>query len=402
MTGLLVSATAGVLEAAMAQVERPSAWPDPASGFAYALLRTTQMPLPAAFGGPLRSTNPQRLRRTPELAAFGYVMARADSKTQIEWAQAFDRLMGRDIFPSDRNSFVYSPLELIGVALGVAACVAATDVQRAWLVSTIQRGFAERQFVELIAQVTAACAVNAVAPGRSNAATSSIHSVSSLQTGELAFLAALALLFPDRAAVDVDAAEREIVSRILTAAVPINDTSEAAALLVLLKRAVDREALSVSAGTDPVGKVVALCRRFQLFVDRLQARQRKREPYIVADEYDVQDMLHAILKLHFEDVRPEEWTPSYASSSSRVDFLLPRERTIVEAKMTRSGLGQKQVANELIIDITRYSKAALVDNLVCLIYDPDRRCGNPSALENDLAQIQGRLRVAAVVCPRGT
>ena len=64
------------------------------------------------------------------------------------------------------------------------------------------------------------------------------------------------------------------------------------------------------------------------------------------DEYDVQDLMHAILRLHFDDVRPEEWTPSYAGKSSRIDFLLPGERTIIEVKMTRHGLGQKEVADE--------------------------------------------------------
>jgi hypothetical protein len=122
----------------------------------------------------------------------------------------------------------------------------------------------------------------------------------------------------------------------------------------------------------------------------------------VSDEYDVQDLLHAILKLHFDDVRPEEWTPSYAGNASRIDFLLPRERTIIEVKMTRQNLGQKEVANELIVDVARYAKSPNVDNLVCLIYDPIRRCTNPAALEDDLANSEGRLRVLAVVCPRGT
>jgi hypothetical protein len=122
----------------------------------------------------------------------------------------------------------------------------------------------------------------------------------------------------------------------------------------------------------------------------------------VNDEYDVQDLMHAILRLHFDDVRPEEWTPSYAGKSSRIDFLLPHERMIVEVKMTRRGLGQKEVADELIIDAARYAKAPNVDSLVCFIYDPERRCPNPAALENDLMQNAGPLRVVAVVCPRGT
>jgi len=80
---------------------------------------------------------------------------------------------------------------------------------------------------------------------------------------------------------------------------------------------------------------------------------------------------------------------------------LPRERIVVEAKMTRDGLAQKQVANELIIDAARYSKMDSVDTLICLVYDPERRCPNPTALENDVAASGARLKVRAVVCPHG-
>jgi hypothetical protein len=70
--------------------------------------------------------------------------------------------------------------------------------------------------------------------------------------------------------------------------------------------------------------------------------------------------------------------------------------------MTRPNLGQKEVVDELIIDAARYAKMAHVENLVCFVYDPSRRCSNPNALEDDLGQSCGRLRVTAVVCPRGT
>lgn len=402
MSGLLVSATAAVLEVALAQISRPAAWPDPASGFACRLFRTASLPLPDAFTKPLRPASPQLLRRAPELAAFGYVIDAASAGTQALWAQAFEHLMGREPFPSDRNSFVHSPLELIGIALGIAGCAAATDAQRAWLAGTVQRGFAERQFVELVTQVAAACAGWLVSGAKAETAPADSHrAAQSLQTSELVLLTSLALLVPDRAAVDVAAAEQEIVARVLSSAVPAHDAADAAGLYVVLKRVVERVALSLTSDIDPVARIVALCRRFPLFVERLRHRQRNRSPLMVEDEYDVQDLLHAVLKLHFEDVRPEEWTPSYAGSASRIDFLLPRERTIVEAKMTRPNLGQKEVANELIIDVARYAKSPDVHNLVCLVYDPSRRCSNPSALENDLSQSEGRLRVAAVVCPRG-
>ena len=110
----------------------------------------------------------------------------------------------------------------------------------------------------------------------------------------------------------------------------------------------------------------------------------------------MQDLLHAILKLHFDDVRPEQHTPSFAGNASRVDFYLP-----AEAKMTRSSLGQKEVTDQLINDVARYSKFDGIDTLVCLVIDPDRRCKNPDSVENDVQGTGSRLTVRAIVCPKG-
>ena len=77
-------------------------------------------------------------------------------------------------------------------------------------------------------------------------------------------------------------------------------------------------------------------------------------------------LFHAILRLHFDDVRPEEVTPSYAGNSSRVDFFLPDARLVVEVKMTRQSFGQRQVADQLIEDAARYAAMPQIDTLVCL------------------------------------
>jgi REase_DpnII-MboI len=403
MSGLLLSSTAAVLETTLAQVGNPSLWPDPESGFATRLFRAANVPLPAAFLRPFRSAGLQILRRTPDLAAFGYVISTASTSIQRDWTQAFGRLTGREAFPSDRNSFVHSPLELLGIAFGARECPGVTDDQRAWLTGTIQRGFVDRQFLGYIAQLSAACAEFKVSGDQSRPSPESARNpASQLETSELCFAAALAILFPDRLVLDMEVVEREVVANVLKAPIRARDGAEAAAVYVVLGRAIDRAVLGPNPNQDPVARVAVLCRRFQLFVDRLQHRQRQRSPFTVNDEYDVQDLMHAILRLHFDDVRPEEWTPSYAGNSSRIDFLLPRERTIVEVKMTRQGLGQRDVADELIIDIARYAKAPNVDSLICFVYDPQRRCPNPAALENDLTQRVGSLRVVAVVCPHGT
>jgi hypothetical protein len=404
MTGLFISSVGQVFQNALAELNRTTAWPDPASGFAYRLLKAAGCPCPSAFSTPPRTANAQLLRRAPELAAFGYVMGDMAADMQAEWAGAYGRLMGREVYPADRNSFVYNPLELIGVASGVTVCPACDDAQRGWLVDTIARGIAGRQFTDVTAQAAAVCAVGIIAPERISVTAPIQRSaiLDDLKSEEILLLAALECLFPCGTFVDPNVADDVIAARVISTGVPVHDTAEVAALYLSLDRVIGRSARVVDIHDHPLSTVIALCRRFPLFVARLQARQRQRDPYRVKDEYDVQDLLHAILKLHFDDVRPEEWTPSYAGNASRTDFLLPEQKILIEAKMTRQGLGQREVTDELLIDAARYSKMPNVEHLVCIVYDPDHRCPNPAAIENDLARTDGRLRVTAVVCPRGT
>jgi len=88
-----------------------------------------------------------------------------------------------------------------------------------------------------------------------------------------------------------------------------------------------------------------------------QARSRYdgRATIDVKDEYDVQDLLHILLRLHYKDIRTEEYTPSYAGKSSRMDFLLKEIKTVIEAKKTRDNLKGKEIGEELTLDISKYS-----------------------------------------------
>jgi hypothetical protein len=119
----------------------------------------------------------------------------------------------------------------------------------------------------------------------------------------------------------------------------------------------------------------------------------------VNDEYDLQDLCRAMLALHFDDIRREEWTPSYAGSSSRMDFLLPEVEAVLETKMTRKGLGAKKLGEELIIDIARYEKHPLCRTLYCLVYDPEGRIANPRGVENDLEAHSAKITVRVMIVP---
>ena len=138
--------------------------------------------------------------------------------------------------------------------------------------------------------------------------------------------------------------------------------------------------------SDPILVVESMCNRFHAVAKQLTVRYASRSTLTISDEYDVQDLLHSLLWLHFDDIRPEEWTPSYAGSSSRMDFLLKKERIVIEAKKTRKNLGAKEVGDQLLIDIARYAKSPDCDTLICFVYDPDGLISNPRGLESDLAK----------------
>lgn len=69
---------------------------------------------------------------------------------------------------------------------------------------------------------------------------------------------------------------------------------------------------------DSVQCIIKLCERFHLFCRQLGDRYNNRSTIEVEDEYDVQDLFHALLKIYFDDIRKEEWTPSYAGGVESV------------------------------------------------------------------------------------
>lgn len=125
-------------------------------------------------------------------------------------------------------------------------------------------------------------------------------------------------------------------------------------------------------------------RRFRLVANQLKHRHDNRATINIDDEYDVQDLLHALLKIDFDDIRAEEWTPSYAGSSLRMDFLLKEIDTVIEVKKTRKSMSIKDLGEQLIIDIEKYRNHPNCKTLYCFVYDTDMYISNPKGIKEDL------------------
>ncbi len=135
---------------------------------------------------------------------------------------------------------------------------------------------------------------------------------------------------------------------------------------------------------DIYKKIDRVLYRFKIIANQLSHRHDNRNTITIKDEYDVQDLLHALLKVDFDDIRPEEWTPSYAGGAVRMDFLLKEFDTVIEVKMTRNSMTSKTLGEELIVDIEKYQCHPDCKKLYCFVYDPEMRLGNPIGLKKDL------------------
>lgn len=149
---------------------------------------------------------------------------------------------------------------------------------------------------------------------------------------------------------------------------------------------VDRGIISASATEtfDSVTELDNIFDRFHTVARQLRTRYSERSTLIINDEYDVQDLLHALLLLHFKDVRAEEWTPSYAGGCVRMDFLLKDIQTVIEVKKTRDSMNSKTLGEELIVDIEKYQSHPDCKTLYCFVYDPAGILGNPAGIKSDL------------------
>lgn len=141
------------------------------------------------------------------------------------------------------------------------------------------------------------------------------------------------------------------------------------------------------AGTklDAVAVAVELGGRFRYVERALCNRHGSRTTIQIVDEYDAQDLYRALLRVFFDDVRDEVWTPSYAGSAgSRIDLVLPDFALAIELKYARPSMSDKDVGDQLIIDRDRYKRETSIQHLLCLVFDHNGQLHNPRGLEKDL------------------
>jgi hypothetical protein len=69
----------------------------------------------------------------------------------------------------------------------------------------------------------------------------------------------------------------------------------------------------------------------------------------------------------------------------------------IEAKFMRESLSRKRIGDEIAADILRYSGHPVVQGLLVVVYDPQKRYSNPAGLQTDVQALNAGFPVRVVV-----
>jgi hypothetical protein len=147
---------------------------------------------------------------------------------------------------------------------------------------------------------------------------------------------------------------------------------------------------------DPLTKLTPLLRRLPRVIRELRWRQGDRPPFRVEDERDLEDLVRALLPLHFDDVRLETRTPRY-SARTRTDLLLNKVQSALTLKLASTASREPQLFEQCKEDITYYQQRQPCCLLVVFIYDPEGLLRDQQELERKLLDAAEDLKVRGIV-----
>jgi hypothetical protein len=131
-----------------------------------------------------------------------------------------------------------------------------------------------------------------------------------------------------------------------------------------------------------VALIEQICKRTPYAARILLNRQRKGKiSYNIEDEYDVQDLLHAILRAYLKYSVQEDPLPKVSGTrASRADISIEELGILIEIKYVRSPDDQKTIFDDFSMDVLLYTSWSHLKTLLYVIYNSgDLR--DPEALE---------------------
>jgi len=148
--------------------------------------------------------------------------------------------------------------------------------------------------------------------------------------------------------------------------------------------------------SNPRAALEAMLRRLPLVIRQLRWRQGDRPPFRVEEERDLEDLLRALLPLHFDDIRPVARTPRYATGR-RTDLLLEPQGIAITVKLVAPDVREQTIGEQLQEDAAYHREQGHCASLLGFVYDPDGLLREASVLERAWSSRENDFDVWCVV-----
>ena len=120
----------------------------------------------------------------------------------------------------------------------------------------------------------------------------------------------------------------------------------------------------------------------------LATRKRGRHPFAIDDEYDVQDLFHAMIQPLVPDIVEEDPAPKVAGHSTRLDFTSKATQIGFEIKHLKKPGDATTAREEILLDERTYQEHPYIETVIAFVSDPETHIALPdrTAFEADLSQ----------------
>lgn len=126
--------------------------------------------------------------------------------------------------------------------------------------------------------------------------------------------------------------------------------------------------------------ILTLCRRLPQAQRCLSNRRFNKPAFVMKDEYDAQDLLHALLKAYFKYSVQEQPLGKVAGAASRADLAIEELETLVELKYAHGPTDQQRIVKEFAQDALLYTACHWLQHFVYVVVN-SQDLRDPEALE---------------------
>jgi len=130
-----------------------------------------------------------------------------------------------------------------------------------------------------------------------------------------------------------------------------------------------------------VAQLLDLCRRLPLAAKPMLNRRKGKTPFEITDEYDAQDLLHALVRGYFRYAVVEEPIGRKAGAhSTRADLAIEDLGVLIEVKFVHGPKDQNRIVEEFAEDIVFYSQWPHLQTFIYLVVNA-ADLSDPEALD---------------------